>query len=271
MGELPVEAGSRDREAGSDPPEAGLRTLLRASYQRIRALPEERQLEECVDLLENPDLLVAEFVESCCVVEAHVAGRSARGVSTAPPEPSEAEELVLEYFYSGREIAVADGRAPGFRCIASDVLPLWGMRRGGAEREGLDYVALGVESWVDSKPRPALGAVQSAVDSTPLCVLLRLLACMAELAPKPQRERLDGELFGGALGSEPAYDLQLVLFDTASGPEVSTLHELTRDLAEVVKLSALDDPLFPRVLGAISAFRMDPDAFEGTLGLCWSV
>lgn len=245
----------------SDPHNGGLRTLLRRTYERTRALAPEAQLQECVDQLGNPELLVSEFVESYCAIDAHL--------GTPRPEAADAEaagadELVLEYFYADREIAVAGAPPLAFTCLASDVQPLPGMQPGGDERDGLDYVGLKREP----EPGPVLGAVESALDSTPFLVLLRLLACAAELAPAGQCQRLDREFFRGALGPQPVFDLHLVLFDAVS-PE--PLHELTRDLAEVLKQAALEDPLFPPVLGAISAFRMNPDAFDGTLRLDWRV
>lgn len=256
-------AGPRIEEVEhvSDCENGGLRTLLRRTYERTRALAPDAQLQECVDQLGNPEVLVSEFVESYCAVEAHLGvGR----LESAGTDADAVEELGLEYFYADREISVAESLPLVFACLASDVQPLPGMRPGGDERDGLDYLGLKRAP----EPGPVLGAVESALDSTPFLVLLRLLACAAELAPAGQCQRLDREFFRGALGAQPVFDLHLVLFDAAA-PE--PLSELTRDLAEVLKRAALEDPLFPPVLGAISAFRMDPDAFAGTLRLDWQV
>ena len=234
-------------------------TPLRATYERSRRLSREAQLQECVDLLGHPDLLVDEFVEAFCEGEA----RSALATRRRDDDDG---ELVLEYFYEGREIAVDGPSESHFTCLASGFDPL--PPADTAERDGLDYVAMGRDP---SPAVPALGAVQSERDATPYLVLLRLLACASELAPAAQLERLDREVFDGKLGPEPAFDLHLVLWERADDPANVPLHELTRDLAEVVKAAAQQDSLFPPVLGHVAAYRMDPDAFEGRLTLAWRV
>ncbi len=236
----------------SQPP----RTRLRATYERSRSLPRDAQLQECVDLLGHPEILVDEFVEAFCEGDARGAAASRR---------QDDGELVLEYFYEGREISVQGEVETHFTCLASGFDPLPPVDP--SERDGLDYVAIGRDP---SPPFPALGAVQSERDATPYLVLLRLLACASELAPRIQLERMDRELFDGKLGAEPAFDLHLVLWEPAD-PETAPLHELTRDLAEVVKASAAQDSLFPPVLGEVSAYRMDPDQFDGCLTLAWRV
>lgn len=251
----------------SDEQRGQLRTLLRRTYERARGLAPEAQLQECIDQLENPDVLVSEFVESYCAVEAGVGVSRPGGPAATGGDEDEDEELVLEYFYADREISVVGARPFAFTCVGSDVQPLRGMQPGGQQRDGLDYVGL----LRAPASGPALGAVQSALDSTPFLVLLRLLACAAELAAKPQYQRLDREFFIGRLGPEPVFDLHLVLWEDGAGAAPPPLHELTRDLAEVVKQAALEDPLFPPVLGDICALRMDPDAFEGMLRLDWRV
>ena len=233
-------------------------TRLRASYERIRALPPEVQLRECIDQLGNPEILVSEFLEAACEVEARLAA-----VTSPPAAAPDAGELMLEYFSPGRVIDIAQGSAAGFTCLASNVDPLRRTRSADdGERDGLDYVGLGPE-----RTPACLGAVQSERDRTPYLVLLRLLACASELAPAAQRQWLDRELCGGRIGPEARFDLHLVLWQGESSP----LHELARDLAEVVKEAALDDPLFPRMLEGIAAFQMDPDAFEGKLLPAWRV
>jgi hypothetical protein len=249
----------------SDERKGELRTLLRRTYERARELPMQAQLQECIDQLENPEVLVSEFVESYCAVEAGVGLSSPIG--SAPAASDGEEELGLEYFYADREISVVGARPFAFTCVGCDVAPLRGMQQGGQQRDGLDYVAL----LRAPASGPALGAVQSALDATPFLVLLRLLACAAELAPKPQYQRLDREFFIGRLGPEPVFDLHLVLWEDGADAGPLPLYELTRDLAEMVKQAALDDPLFPPVLGDICALRMDPDAFEGMLRLDWRV
>ncbi len=234
------------------------RSRLRATYERSRVLPQEAQLQECVDLLGHPEILVDEFVEAFCEGDA-------RGAVAARREEGEGE-LVLEYFYEGRDIVVHGGVDTHFRCLASGFDPLPPVDP--SERDGLDYVAIGRDP---SPPFPALGAVQSERDATPYLVLLRLLACASELAPRVQLERLDRELFDGKLGAEPAFDLHLVLWDAPAAAASVPLFELTRDLAEVVKASAAQDSLFPPVLGEVSAYHMDPDQFEGQLTLAWQV
>lgn len=241
----------------SDSEPAAPPTRLRASYQRIRALPPAEQLQECIDQLGNPEVLVAEFLEAACEVETRL------GAAKSPRAAAEdTGELMLEYFTPGRLIAVAGGSADDFTCLASNVDPLHRDTPEDGERDGLDYVGLGPDPGA-----ACLGAVQSEHDATPYLVLLRLLTCASELAPAQQRDWLDRELFGGRLGPGPSFDLHLVVWEGDRSP----LHELARDLAEVVKEAALDDPLFPKVIRDIAAFRMDPDAFDGKLVPDWRV
>ena len=47
----------------------GPQTALRERYELIRGHPVEWQLRECIDYLENPEVFVAEFVDSCQAME----------------------------------------------------------------------------------------------------------------------------------------------------------------------------------------------------------
>ena len=84
----------------SDPHNEGLRTLLRRTYERTRALAPEAQLQECVDQLGHPEMLVSEFVESYCDVDARLGIPRPQAAEAAG-----ADELVLEYFYADRLLA----------------------------------------------------------------------------------------------------------------------------------------------------------------------
>ncbi len=102
-------------------------------------------------------------------------------------------------------------------------------------------------------------------------MLLRGLACLAELASYSQLERLSKRLFGGALGAKPSFDLELVLWDPSGREEASPLEQLTRDLSEKIKAVIRSDTEYPRILRDVVCLRMDASRFDGRLRFAWRV
>jgi hypothetical protein len=244
-------------------------STFRGRYTRARRLDVSGQIRECVDYLQNPEILIFEFiqsfgaVESCCGPE---------DFSFRPPssgEPLEDDlELTLEHFYESLEVSIVGADSEPFTCVASDLDPLPRPEDAPVEeRHGLDYVGL------VHAPRggAALGAVSCDHESTPYLLLLRLLNGLAELAPRVQIERLEREITKGSLGADAVFDLHLVLWNQPDDPERTQLSLLTRDLAEVVKGGLVEAWQFPDLLRDILCLRMEASEFEGTLELDWRV
>jgi hypothetical protein len=252
----------------SDAIEEHPHTGLRRSYERVRAFGFPEQIRECVDQLGHPEVVVGEVLEAFHRVE-----EWARSRELPPPgEPVDIsaidlEELSREDFYSTREITVV-GRRYSFTCLATDVDPLGDLlpsRAGG--REGLDFVGL----TCDAHRTPVLGVVQSERDTSAYLLLLRGLACLAEMAPEVQVERLNKQFFLGAVGRRPAFDLHLVVWDEPGSGERTTLEQLTHDLAEKLKLAIREDDRVPNLLHDIVCLRMNRARFDGRLRLAWRV
>jgi hypothetical protein len=242
---------------------------FRGRYARARCLDVEAQIRECVDYLQNPEILIFEFlqsfgaVESCCGPEDF----SFRSPSS-PGTPDDELEFTLEHFYESLEVSIAGAGPQRFTCVASDLDPLPRSESTPAEeRHGLDYVGL------LHAPRggAVLGAVSSDAESTPYLLLLRLLNALAELAPRVQIDRLEREITKGALGSDAVFDLHLVLWHLPEDRERTQLSMLTRDLAEVVKGGLVDSWQLPDVLRDVLCLRMDASDFDGRLELDWWV
>jgi hypothetical protein len=265
--------------AGSELP----RTPLRAAYERVRALPLVQQMRECVDLLENPTVLASELAEAYVLLESTCEPIGAEELAAGSGAPAagsgeDEAELTLEHFGPGREVRVVGASAEplfDFACLSGSLYPL-APGADPAPDGGLDYVGLLREPAAPGTG-PVLGVVESLGDATPYALLLRLLACLTELAPAAQAERLERGLFKGALGSSPVIDLHLVLWrppgkvERIPGSEHRSLFELTRDLAEIARSACAETPQLGAALGSILCLRMDPDDFRGTLVLEWRV
>ena len=235
-------------------------TELRRRYERSLSLDLAAQTAECVDYLGHPEVLVGEFVDAFCQIDSATSSEL-----WAREAPDAAGELCLEHFFSDRGIQVR-GRDPfAFVCVTGEIAPTLPGESVAAEPvAGLDYSGL-----LEGAPTPVLGAVQSERDRTAYQLLLRLLTCLAEVAPEAQWSRLNREYFKGALGSEPRFELHLVVWDLGDGGDLVPLHQLTRDLCDVFMSRVPEEVLFPPVLGAIVCLRMNPDAFDGALDFAW--
>jgi hypothetical protein len=240
---------------------------LRDAYRRARELSLSAQLRECADGLGHPQVLTADLAEAFEAVARWTRGRALPALEPVALDAVDLEEIGREDFYSTREIAVV-GEPCAFTCLASDVDPLAELRPDHRPREGLDY--LGVTC--DATHTPVLGTVQSLNDVSAYPLLLRGLACLAEMAAPQQLARMNRSYFLGRLADPPAFDLDLVVWDLPhAGRDVTALEQLTRDLAEAVLRTLHGHQRLARLLRHIVCLRMNPERFDGRLTFLWRV
>ncbi|MBW1885195.1 MAG: hypothetical protein JRJ58_16810, partial [Deltaproteobacteria bacterium] len=161
-------------------------TPLRLSYERVRVMDTAEQLRECIDVLENPGVIVSEVLESFRVVD-----RAFKQGVLDPVVLAERSEQRIqraeapEWIYEGRDLSV-HGDSCSFTCLSSNVEPIPEEACDPKEpAEGLDFVGI----TCNESARPVLGTVQSEADSSPLPLLLRALVGLAEMAPVIQVKR----------------------------------------------------------------------------------
>ncbi len=234
------------------------RTALRERYELIQERGVDRQTRECVDYLENPEVFMAEFVDSYRAMERFAASgrRMPRGVS---PDPEHAAHL-LELLVGREQIEVPEFGGYAFRLVAA--------AGGRPAPPGLiDYV--GVRE--TEPPTPILGAMAASSGESPYLTLLRLLTGLAEVAPASCFRVAAGELFGGSIQPPAAFDLHLVLSDATPRHRSEALHQLTRDLAQAFRTRVEEEWHLPNPVWQISCFELDAKQFEGVLSLVWSV
>jgi hypothetical protein len=244
-------------------------TILRQRFERARGLSLEAQMRECVDYLQNPEVLIQEFVDAysavdnCCDPEE----QHFQAVKAGENEPADRRAL-LDKLFGTRSVSVFDTVPFEFTCLARDVVSVSGGTTKLEPRlDGLDYVA----HMVDSEPVGVLGVVQHGEASTPYVLFLRLITCLSELAPAAQLAAADTALWKGALGAEPKLDLQMVLRDAESEPAQATLRQLTHDLAEAFYGGISEEWQFPDVLRNIVCLMPAPADSDELLILEWCV
>jgi hypothetical protein len=226
-------------------------TAMRRRYERAQGLEIAAQIREVVDYLENPEVLVAEFVDAYCAIEGC----------------ADADELILddvstharrdplrEIFAAGQDLQIEGSPTPTARCLCGPV-PLLA-EPGDALRRGLDYVAL----IPGSAPTPVLGVLEHAPGTTPYTLLMRGLCCLAEIAPAPHLERVNQKLFKSALVAGARFDLHLVMRHAPASEPERTLAQLTRDLAEGFRGAIAEEWQFPDLLSGICCLRLEPGA-----------
>lgn len=246
-------------------------TALRRSFERARSLSAPAQIQECIHQLTHPGLLAAEVLDAWEVMQLSCFELGVEdGDLEAKTEPREAHAhttLVEEFFYATRELMVLGDRR-SFTCLSTNVHPL--ETRGGTAdglSTGLDYVGL----TCDDSGALVLGVVQAPGDATAYPLLLRLLTCLAEIAPPAQLERMNQQHFLGVASPSSRFDLNLVLWDRSEEPETSPISELTRDLAEKVKGALVSSKSFPPLLRDVVCLRMNPDRFDGRMRFAWRI
>jgi hypothetical protein len=241
-------------------------TALRSLEIRTRELPLDRQMVECIDLLQSPEFVVEDLVRS--VEQVRAAGPGVGRVELVSDEETSNDA----FFYPSRELFVQGDRC-SFTCLATSVgfrdEADVGSEDADAENpDRIDYAAVTCES----RPFPVLGFSQSSESDSAYPILLRSLSSLIELT-KPRRfDVLDRAIYRGILGPAPAFDLALVLWDEDEVVDPRRpLCELSRDLAEVLKRTLAAEPLFPPVLNDIVCLRMNPKRFDGRLRFVWRV
>lgn len=244
-----------------DATRGGLRTPLRAGYDRIRGLDADAQLQECIDLLEYPDVLANDLAEAYVLVDSC-------GEAPASPEAGVPDdEIPLERFNAGDRIQVTGPEPAELQLMSGPLEPVAGCG------PGLDYAGL----LAGPEPAPVLGAVATLEEFTPYSVLMRLLCCFTEIAPPAMVSFWDRHLFKGALGDAPRFHLHLGLWSVGEmtvrglGPAHFSLQELTRDLAALVKEACLESPPLGSYLASITCLRLDGEDWESPLTFEWRV
>ncbi len=246
-------------------------TCLRETYQRVRALPLEEQVRDCVDQLTHPEVLLEEMRDAFAAVELAFA---VHGGPTPVPSWAHAGEVEAwsrgvrpPLFYPGRDVAVIHARR-AFTCLAVDLDPLSGSPiQGAGEGGGLDFIGI----TCDATATPVLGGVQSTRETSAYPVFLRLLAALTEMAPEDQVRRLNEPCFRGVLRDQPTFDLTLVLWDEHEETDRTPLAQLTRDLAERVKGAVRDHKRWGSLVRDVVCLRMNPKRFDGRLRYEWHI
>ncbi len=244
---------------------------LRASYRRARTLGLDEQLRECIDQLENSQLMARELEEAHAACAATAGGcYEVRTPAPSAPAASQAPCDEASWFYPSRDVVVVR-ESYSFTCLAERVETVPAALAAEDGFEGLDYLAI----TCTAASRPILGVVQSSLDATAYPLLLRLLAFVCEMGHVPQLERLDRHGFKGALGVAPCFDLNLVLWDDratdGSAPERKPISQLTRELAEKAKFALAEAHRFQPIIGDIVCLQMNPRHFDGRLRFAWKV
>ena len=244
-------------------------TILRQRFERARSLPLDGQMRECIDYLQNPEVLIQEFVdayvavESCCDPD-----EQQFQILTASPDDPATRRVMLERLFATGSVTVFDTVPFEFTLLARNVASVSGSTgKPNAGMDGLDYVA----HMIDSEPVGVLGVVQHDDKATPYTLFLRLITCLSEIAPDAQLRAADAGLFKGALGDEPKLDLQLLLREAETDPAQATLRQLTHDLAEAFYAGVSEEWQFPDVLRNIVCLLPAPADSDESLILEWCV
>lgn len=241
-------------------------TPFRQHYEHCRALDVERQLHECADHLQHPDVLLMEFFESYHLVE-----RSWNPDEGLRPETTDGEELVLEPFYESLELSIQGGEDGPERlvCISGSMSPVPEEHHPALSRRGLDYV--GVRA--GRPPHVVLGVAQASKEETPYVMLLRALNCFAELSPPLRVVQLGRELIRGRIPEDVQFDLHVGITDLPPTDAWVALIELTRDLAELFQRQIAEQPQFSGTLGRIECVEIEAGGGDGVVAMdrIWSV
>jgi len=255
-------AADTKRVSESEP----LVTPFRRHYEHCRALDVERQLHECADHLQHPDVLLMEFFESYHLVE-----RSWSPGGRLRPDANDGDELVLEPFYESLELSVHGGGGEPERlvCVSGSMSPLPEDRHPALSRRGLDY--LGYRA--GEPPRLVLGVAQASKEDTPYVLLLRALNCFAELSPPLRVVQLGREVIRGRIPEDVVFDLHVGITDPEPGESWLALIELTRDLAELFKRQVAGQPQVADPLGRIECVAIEAGGAGGIVAMerIWSV
>lgn len=236
-----------------------LTTPFRDRYERSLARDVQAQIEECVDYLQHPEVLISEFLESYYLVEGKLDPEQADALQEASTA-----ELVLEPYFDSLVLEVGSGsEIETIRCVAGAFAPLAGESHPALERRGVDYI--GVR---EGSQRVVLGVSDADHETTVFCLLLRALNCLAEIATPFQLTRLRRHVLRDRLEPEGTFDLQLGIPAAERGDLETSLLMLTRDLAEVFKTRISAEPQFEGQIGRIECLELETGV-QGTLRTHW--
>ncbi len=244
-------------------------TALRRSFEHTRSLDSADQVREIVDRLVHPESTAAEVLDAYRVMQScfDPDGEDEGPKPDAEDETARGATLVEDFFWPTRELQVLGDKC-SFTCLATNVHPLSQTAHAGdGLSAGLDYVGL----TCDVSSTLVLGVVQSPGDVSAYPLLLRLFACLTEIAPPAQFERINAQHMMGIGRESSKFDLNLVLWERNDEPDTSPLCELTRDLAENVKEALSSGPDFPPILRDVVCMRMNPAGFNGRMRFAWRV
>ncbi len=241
-------------------------TPFRDHYESCRALDVERQLRECADHLQHPDVLLMEFFESYYLIE-----RSWMPERELRREAADGEVLVLEPCYESLELSIQGPEEEPERlvCLSGAVSPVPEEHHPALSRRGLDYVGFRAAQ----PPHLVLGVAQASKEDTPYVMLLRALNCFAELSSPLRVVQLGRELIRGQVPEDVQFDLHVGITDLHASDDWAALIELTRDLAELFKRQIADEPQFSGTLGSIECVEIEAGAPDAIVAMSriWSV
>jgi hypothetical protein len=228
-----------------------LRTPFRDHYEHSRTLGCERQLEECADYVQHPEVLITEFLESYYLVER----RLDPALQNQFDEKDE-EEVVLEPFYDSLRLDIlgSDDRPERILCASGAFDPLPNEQHPALRRYGLDYVAIRSHS-----SRIVLAVTETGKEETAYLLLLRALNCFAEIAPPFQLARLRRIVIRDRIQPDATFDLLIGLSNRPCTEAETALRQLTWDLAEAFKSRILQHPQFEGTLGWIECVDLGVD------------
>jgi hypothetical protein len=230
-------------------------TSLRALEMRTREMSLGAQMAECITLLQSPEFVTDDLIES--IGQIREAEKSADRVRVLCNQ----EESSEAFFYPARELFVQGDRS-SFTCLATSVA------FSDDQESGLiDYAAVTCEA----RPFPILGFTQTREGESAYPILLRSLSSLIELTRPNRFDAFDRDVYRGILGVAPSFDLVLVLWDEDVLDSRRPLCELTRDLSEVLKSTLAVEARFPPILNDIVCLRMNPKRFDGRLRFVWRV
>ena len=252
------------------------RTSLRKRFEYSRALDPEAQMRECVEYLENPEILVAEFCDSFLTAEAFDNRQEDFCAYEQPQIPRRRwVDHVVQRLIEHENITVPLATPYSFRYLAREIVPLWNSRLSpddGVDRRlsggGLDFVA--VIEQEGEEMYPVLGVVKPEDDPTPYLSFLRLISCLAEISTSCQMERVSRFLFKNQLPPKPSFDLYVLLVDWHENENPHALVQLTRDLAHQFSALLREEWQFPNLVrNLVCASMPHHDRFDGSFQVEW--
>lgn len=229
-------------------------TPFRERYESSRALDCEKQIRECADYIQHPDVLVHEFLESYYLIE-----RVTDPAVQEALDSQESDELVLERFHDSLELEIhSNGEEPErIVCAGGAFDPVPSEEHPAIRQRGLDYI--GVRGDLS---RIVLGVTETSKEASAYLLLLRALNCFAEVSPPFQLNRLRKLVLRERVVPDATFDLQMALSRRPDSPDGTALRQLARDLAEAFKTRILEEPQFAGTLGWIESLYLESDAAE---------